>query len=104
MKYQITYEDALRICEANDDFHFNKKEVILEGFRVVTFNYFICDYSNFETPIIGNDEIKAFDMRGVTFVFNEDGTLFRKYLMLEKFFNLNQVESTLYENVKHKKI
>jgi T4 RnlA family RNA ligase len=43
-------------------------------------------------------------MRGTTFVFNLDGTLWKRFLMLPKFFNLNQVESTQYGAVKDKKI
>lgn len=43
-------------------------------------------------------------MRGLTFVFNEDGSLFNRFLLLEKFFNLNQVPETTYSVVKNYKI
>ncbi len=41
-----------------------------------------------------------FEMRGLTFVFNEDGSLYNRYLLLHKFFNLNQVEDSQYSLVK----
>ena len=43
-------------------------------------------------------------MRGLTFIFDKDGSLFKRYVLLEKFFNLNQVPDTLYSVVKNYKI
>jgi T4 RnlA family RNA ligase len=76
----------------------------IRGFKVSTFDYFICGYNDFANPLPNKPEINAFDMRGTTFVFNKDGSLWKRFLMLPKFFNLNQVESTLYHNVKDKEI
>jgi len=98
--YKITYEDALALCKAYKDENFYKTETVIEGYKVVTFNYFMCAPEWFETPLPHRPEIKAYDMRGVTFVFNTDGTLFRQYLMLPKFFNVNQIEDTTFENIK----
>jgi T4 RnlA family RNA ligase len=44
------------------------------------------------------------EMRGLTFVFNEDGSLFKRYLLLHKFFNLNQVEESQYSLLKSLKV
>ena len=103
MSYLITYEDALKICEAHKNFNFYKTEHRINDYRIVTFNYFLCDYKMFINPI-NNPGIHALDMRGVTFVFNSDGTLYKRFLMLKKFFNVNQVESTQYDVLKNKKI
>ena len=43
-------------------------------------------------------------MRGLTFIFNKDGSLFKRFLLLEKFFNLNQVPESMYSIVKNYKI
>ena len=102
--YLITYEDALRISEAYKNFNFYKTEHRIGDFRIVTFNYFLCDYSMFANPLKDDSGIHAFDMRGVTFVFNADGSLYKRFLMLPKFFNFNQVESTQYDVLKNKKI
>lgn len=104
MNYLITYEDALRICEAYKNFNFYKTETLIDGYKVVTFNYFICDYNMFANPLKDDSGINAFDMRGVTFVFNKDGSLYKRFLMLKKFFNVNQVAETQFDVLKNKKI
>jgi len=103
-KYLLTYEDACAISIAHNDFNFYKKEYNVGGYKVVVFNYFLCGYNMFANPIKDRPEVNAFDMRGVTFVFNSDGTLHKKFLMLPKFFNLNEVENTQYYTLKDKKI
>jgi len=104
MKYLITYEDGHKLIDAYDDFNFSKSEFMLEDYKVVTFTYFLCEFKHFETPLKEDPKIKGYDMRGATFVFNKDGSLYKRFLMLPKFFNLNQVENTQYDVVKHKKI
>ena len=104
MKYLLTYEDGMKLVKAYDDFNFSFSEYMLDDYKVVTFTYFLCDFKHFETPLKEATHIKGYDMRGTTFVFNKDGTIHSRFLMLPKFFNLNQVENTLYSNVKHKKI
>jgi len=103
MEYLVTYEDAMKMVEYNN-FNFSKSEFMLNGYRVVTFTYFLCDYSHFNDPLGDGSDVNAFDMRGVTFVFNKDGSLYKRFFMLRKFFNLGQVENTLYDNVKDKAI
>lgn len=104
MKYQITYEDAVKISNAYKNFNFYPTEWLIDGYNVVTFNYFLCDYNYFVKPLVNSPEINARDMRGVTFVFNTDGTLYKRFLMLAKFFNVNQVAETQFNLLKDKKI
>jgi T4 RnlA family RNA ligase len=75
----------------------------IDGFKVSVFNYRLAQYSDFIEPVVGKDYF-AHEMRGLCFVFNEDGSLFNRYLLLRKFFNLNQVTESLYDKVKDKKI
>jgi len=104
VKYLLTYEDGMKLVKAYNDFNFSFSEYMLDDYRVVTFTYFLCDFNHFERPLKEAPYIKGYDMRGTTFVFNKDGSLYKRYLMLPKFFNLNQVENTLYDVVKNKKI
>ncbi len=104
MKYSITYEDAMKLVKAYDNFNFSKSEYVISDYKIVTFSYFLCEFKHFRTPLIEDPKINGYDMRGVTFVFNADGSLYRRYLMLSKFFNLDQVETTQYDLVKDKKI
>lgn len=104
MKNILTYENALKICNAYNNENFYSNTTIIGGYKVITFNYFMCAPEWFETPILSQPELSAYDMRGITFVFNKDGSLFRRYLMLPKFFNYNQIEQTSLENLKKKEI
>ena len=72
MNYLVTYEDALEMCKVHKDFNFSKTEYILNGYKVVSFGYFLCDYMHFMYPLAKKPMANALDMRGVTFVFNKD--------------------------------
>ena len=94
-KYLLTYDDALAMVEKYKNFNYSKSEFRINNYRIVTFKYFLCEYSDFIMPLSDKIEVNGFDMRGVTFVFNLDGSLYKRFFMLSKFFNLNQVESNL---------
>lgn len=104
MKKLLTYKEALKLVDKYNNFNFSKREFKLNGYKVVTFSYFLCDFNHFECPDLDDKSIHGYDMRGMTFVFNKDGSLYKRFLMLPKFFNLNQVESTQYDKLKDKKI
>jgi len=79
---------------------FSRKEVSVRGFKIVTFSYTkaaVGEYKLFK-------DIDAFEMRGITFVFNLDDSLFRCYLALKKFYNVNENEDTLFNVLKTKVI
>lgn len=96
-----TYDEAVRMTGGTEDL-FYSSETIIDGYKIVTFNYRLAQYNDFINPPGGVKN--AFEMRGLTYVFNTDGTLYERYLLLDKFFNLNQVPSTLYHEVKDLKI
>ena len=98
-----TYEQALELC-SDEDAPFYESKMIVDGFNVSVFNYRLAQYKDFANPIPDKPELKGYEMRGLTFVFNEDGSLFNRYVLLEKFFNLNQVPDSLYSVVKNYKI
>ena len=98
-----TYEQALELC-SDEDAPFYESKMVVDGFNVSVFNYRLAQYKDFANPIPDKPELKGYEMRGLTFVFNEDGSLFNRYVLLEKFFNLNQVPESLYSVVKNYKI
>ena len=101
--YIPSYEEAVEMCSGEDDtFYESKYEV--EGYPVSVFNYRLAQYKDFDMPIPSKPELKGFEMRGLTFVFNKDGSLYNRYVLLEKFFNLNQVPNSMYSIVKDYKI
>ena len=98
-----TYEQALELCSGEESpFYESKMEV--DGYPVSVFNYRLAQYKDFANPIPEKPELKGYEMRGLTFVFDKDGSLFNRYVLLEKFFNLNQVPESLYSVVKNYKI
>jgi T4 RnlA family RNA ligase len=101
--YIPTYEDCVEIC-SQDESPFYETKLIVDGFSLSVFNYRLAKYSDFITPIPSKPEISGIELRGLTFIFNEDGSLFNRYVLLEKFFNLNQVPESLYSVVKNYKI
>ncbi len=98
-----SYEEAVELCSYEES-PFYETKIEVEGFPVSVFNYRLAQYSDFNEPIKSNTNLKAFEMRGLTFVFNKDGSLYNRYVLLEKFFNLNQVPDSMYSVVKNYKI
>jgi T4 RnlA family RNA ligase len=101
--YLPTYEDCIEMC-SKDESAFYESKFMLDGYSVSVFNYRLAQYKDFVIPIENKPEVKAYEMRGLTFVFNKDGSLFNRFLLLEKFFNLNQVPESMYSIVKNYKI
>jgi T4 RnlA family RNA ligase len=88
----LTYNQSVALTKRGDDTFYESKFVIDE-FNISIFNYRLVQYSDFK-------DNSAFETRGITYVFNSDGSLFKRYLLLHKFFNLNQVEETQYSLIK----
>jgi T4 RnlA family RNA ligase len=99
----LTYEQAKSMVDVNGDLIFYESTFEIEGFKVSIFNYRLAQFSHFMEPLPGSD-INGLEMRGLTFVFNKDGSLYKRYLMLPKFFNLNQVPDSMYDVVKNYKV
>jgi T4 RnlA family RNA ligase len=92
-----TYERCVDICNQTDPTLFYEQKFILDGFKVSIFNYRLARFEDFQ-------KYQSFEMRGITFVFNQDGSLYRRFPLIEKFFNLNENESTRKEKVIELKI
>lgn len=92
-----TYEQAVAITKSNECFY--EKQTEVNGVKVSVFNYRLAQYKDFIEPIPGSS-IDAFELRGLTFVHNADGTI-KRYLAMHKFFNLNQVSNYQYDDVKN---
>jgi len=92
-----SYEFCKDICEKTNNDVFYESKFIIDGYDISIFNYRIATYQDFL-------ENQAFELRGLTFVFNNDGSVFKRFLLMEKFFNLNENESTSIDLVKNKKI
>ena len=91
MRFIPSYDEAVAICQRNPAFYETKHKV--NGYDVSVFNYRLATYDDFRSE-------NAFEMRGLTFVFNSDGTLYKRFLGLHKFFNVNETEITQAHDIK----
>lgn len=81
----ITLKECQNIVASNNTFISKTEEVL--GYNTHLFNYFLASYKDFK-------ETGAYELRGLTFI--EETPV----LHLHKFFNLNENESTLYNDLK----
>ena len=88
----LTYEEATKIVE-NSNGVFTESKHLIDGFNISIFNYRLATYENFINPI-NDSSLNYLELRGLTFIFNKDGSLFKRYLLMEKFFNINENEGT----------
>jgi len=92
-----SYEECQNICRQTNDEIFYESKTIIDGFEISIFNYRLAQYQDFLNH-------NAFELRGLTFVHNSDGSVHRRFLLFDKFFNLNENESTLYDTIKDSQI
>jgi len=83
---KITLEKCLEIVKESKSFFV--KEEMINNQKVYQFSYGYASFKDFVDPIKGSG-IEAFELRGITFVEQENGE-FKRYLLLKKFFNLNE--------------
>ena len=106
MNYRIpSYEEAVAltigkryVAEIDQylDAAFYEAKLVGGGYGVSVFNYRLAGNADFKD----ND---AYEMRGLAYVFDHDGT-YKSYRLLHKFFNMNQVEDTQYSVVKDRRV
>ncbi len=98
-----SYDECVEMC-SKPEAAFYESKFVIDGFNISVFNYRLAQYKDFVTPLEHKPEVKAYEMRGLTFVFDKDGSLFNRFVLLEKFFNINQVPESMYSIVKDYKI
>ena len=91
-----TYDEAVALTILPES-PFYETVKYIDNFKISLFNYRLAQNKDFVDK-------KNRELRGLTFVFNTDGSLFKRYILLEKFFNLNQVEWSMYSVVKDYKV
>ena len=102
--YLPTYEECLEIVSSNPDMYFYETKTEIGQYKISMFNYMLAPWQNFKTPIPGKPHMTADELRGLCFVFNPDGTLFKRYLLMNKFWNINQIPDSMYHVIQDYKI
>lgn len=99
MRYFIpTFDEAMEIVKASEAFYVTQN--VVNGYNVYVFNYRLATYGDFVTH-------NAWEMRGLTFVeYMDDNAIgantpsYQHFILLDKFFNLDQTPATLTDVVK----
>lgn len=95
--YLPTLDEVEEICSKNEAFYI--KETKVQGFEIKLADYRLASYHDFFPE---NEDKNYSELRGLCFV-NNNGTWERNILM-QKFFNLNETQDWMYEDVKDKKV
>ena len=99
-----SYEECRRIADEHDNFLFYEVIHEVDGYKVSVFNYRLANWTHFDNPVPSEPHLKAYELRGLTFIWNKDGTIYDRFILLDKFFNIDQVPDSAYSVVKNYKI
>jgi RNA ligase len=87
---------CLNIVNQNTgNFYVSKQKI--KNNEIEMYNYAILDYKDFK-------KYNGYELRGLTFVKDNNSDNWKHYLHLNKFFNLNENEDVLFEKLKNRKI
>lgn len=86
-----TYEDVKLICEKNESF--KMKHQTFGNTTVAQCTYFLASSGDFFDAHKDGSMVRATELRGITFV-KEGDRDWKRYLFLDKFFNVNQTNGT----------
>jgi T4 RnlA family RNA ligase len=98
-----TYNDCLEIIDNNPDMYFYERKYIIDSYNVSIFGYRYAKYNNFILPIIDKPHINALELKGLTYIFDDNGE-YKHFLLLDKFWEIDQYEHCKYDFYKDKKI
>ena len=83
-------EECRQIVESTEAFVCVETEV--QGFKVEMYNYRLASYTDFK-------EHEAWELRGLTFIYNPETEEWERHLALQKFFNCNQTIDYMYDDL-----
>ncbi len=94
---KLTYEDVLDITKANESFKMKTQDV--DGTTVCMCTYFLASAGDFFDAKNDGSMVLGTELRGITFVNENKGEGWKRYLFLDKFFNINQTNGTNITNM-----
>lgn len=88
-------EDCQRIVKNSEAFYCTER--IVENQKIEMYDYRMATENDFKFH-------NAYELRGLTFVYDEQTKTWERNILLNKFFNLGQCDGWLLEDIQHKKI
>lgn len=98
-----TYKECLEIIDNNPDMYFYERKYVIDSYNISIFGYRYAKYNNFILPIIDKPHINALELKGLTYVFDDNGKC-KHFLLLDKFWEIDQYDHCRYDLYKDKKI
>lgn len=90
-----TREQCQEIVKNSETFYCTETEV--QGFKVEMYDYRLASFTDFE-------DNNAYELRGLTFIYNPETSTWERNILMNKFFNINQTVNWMYDDVKDKQI
>jgi hypothetical protein len=91
-KMNLTYDDVKLICEKNESF--KMKHQRFGNSIVAQCTYFLASAGDFFDAHKDGSRIRATELRGITFIKEDNSEIWKRYLFMDKFFNINQTNGT----------
>ena len=92
----ITKEQCDQIVAANPAFY--RIDTVVDGVNVFIYNYRLASITDFKDALRDSSNLQAFELRGITFVEQSDGS-FERFLALSKFFNYGETTGWMPEHL-----
>jgi T4 RnlA family RNA ligase len=93
-----TYEECKAVCDYHGSLVFYETQIVVDNYIICMFNYRLATYNNLTKPLPNND-LSARELRGNCYVLDNQGNVLSSYIMLNKFWNLNENIETQYDNI-----
>ena len=93
-----TYQECKLICDYHGSLVFYETQIVVDNYIICMFNYRLATYNNLTKPLPNND-LSARELRGNCYILDNQGNVLSSYIMLNKFWNLNETSETQYDNI-----
>ena len=82
---------------------FYRKDLHINGTNVAVYNYRLASLTDFTRPVENDTSLSAFELLGLTFVEQDDGS-WERWLSMSKFFNVNETLGYIADDLVNKPI
>lgn len=94
-----TYEECKLVCDYHGSLVFYETQTYIDNYIICMFNYRLANYNNLTKPLPNND-LSGRELRGNCYILDKNtNEVLSSYIMLNKFWNLNETSETQYDNI-----
>lgn len=94
-----TYQECKEICNFHGSLVFYETQIVVDNYIICMFNYRLATYDNLSKPL-RHSNVSAIELRGNCYILDKNtNKVLSSYIMLNKFWNLNENIETQYKNI-----